>query len=62
MPDEHFLIQYYKILAVQCNVGTCQYSVKRSRSIALAQEICTRQSLVVTRFENIGELISFFPP
>jgi hypothetical protein len=48
-----------KELTAKCNFEIpCDYCVKRSAGcIKMAQEICTRQSLTATRFDNLGKFV-----
>jgi hypothetical protein len=40
---------------VQCNFGIpCNQCIKRAGSATLGQELCTRQSLLAVRFNNVG--------
>jgi hypothetical protein len=45
---------------MQCNFGIpCTQCIKRTGSATLGQELCSRQSLVTVRFNNIGEELYF---
>lgn len=43
----------------QCNFGIpCDECIKRAGSVGLGQQLCGRQKLLTTRFNNVGESLS----